>query len=63
MTQSNGRSVLEKKDRTFLILCRAFCLGLITTNHTLPELMKVAEGMSDEAINDLTVRVVEVENV
>ena len=52
---------LNRRQRVFLIYCKAFCLGLIDTPATLREMMTVCDNISDHIVDGLVEKIVEVE--
>jgi hypothetical protein len=47
-----------KKLRNFMILCRAFGLGIIKTDATLAEVNAMAEHFTNQTIGDLVTKIV-----
>lgn len=51
---------LSKKQRNFQIYTQAYCLGLIETDATLPEMMQMSADISDHIVDSLVEKIVEV---
>jgi len=47
-----------KRMKNFLILCRAFALGIIKTDATLEEMFAMAEHFTSQTIGDLVAKIV-----
>jgi hypothetical protein len=49
--------------RNFLIMCRAYALGIYSTDATLAELLAMANTVTDQTLDDMVVKIVEAEGV
>jgi hypothetical protein len=53
----------QRQLRNFLILAKAFALGIFSTDATLDELLAMASTVSDQTIDDVVVKTVEAEGI
>ena len=51
----------QKQQRNFGIMCRAFALGIYSTDATLDELFAMAATITDMTIDDLVIKICNVE--
>lgn len=49
--------------RNFLILTKAYALGVYSTDATLAELLAMANTVTDQTLDDMVVKIVEAEGV
>lgn len=53
----------RERRRRFLILCKAFSLGVYSTDATMAELLAMAGSVSDQTIDDTVIKIIDAEGI